>query len=80
MALLDQVGHRQSVVAKPCRDGDDEPHMRRGELVQGVLVAQVLPADRQRVLVLAREERRIHRRLDEGSPHARDLAHGHSPD
>ena len=80
MALLDQVGHRQPVVAKPRRDGDDEAHMRCRELVQGILVAEVLPADGEGVLVLAGEERRIHRRLDEGSPHARDLAHGRSPD
>ena len=75
MALLDEVGHGQAVMAEAAGDGDDEPHMRRDQPVQGALVALVLPAHGEPAFLVPRKEGRLHRRAYELPPDPCDIRH-----
>jgi len=44
IALLDQVGHRQAVIAEPAGSGDNQAQISRNHLLHGLLVA--LPSSR----------------------------------
>src|SRR5262245_9557315 len=68
MTLLDEVAHRQPEIAEPRCDRDDEPHMRRGQAVEGRLVLAVPPAHRKIVFLAAFEIGGFHRRPDEFAP------------
>ena len=61
VTLLDQVGDGKAVMAKAYGDRDDQPHVRLGQLVQGILVVIVAPPHCQLMLVAALQERRRHR-------------------
>ncbi|MNT63858.1 hypothetical protein D3C72_2017050 [compost metagenome] len=74
MPLLDEIAHRQAEIAEFCRHGNDQPHMRHGDLVAGVLIMIVAPSLCQGVLFFTLEIRCLHRNLDHApvcceSPH-----------
>lgn len=75
MALLDEVGHRQAVMAEAAGERDHEAHVGGDQAVQGALVAGLLPGHRQPTLFFPRKERRLHRCSNELTPHPRDLCH-----
>ncbi len=64
-ALLHQIGQRQAVVLEAAGGADHQPHIGPDQLVQRALVLAVPPATRQVELMLARQERRIHRFADQ---------------
>jgi len=65
MTFLDQVGERQAVVAKTHRKRDHETHMCSRELVQGLFIGLIFPAQGERVLLLTTKIRSRHRRGEE---------------
>jgi hypothetical protein len=75
MAFLDEIGHREAVMAEAGCDRDHEPHVSRREAVQGVLVAVFFPADRQKALFLTVEERSVHGGSHKPATHPRDFSH-----
>ncbi len=48
MTFLDQVGERQAVVAKTHRKRNHETHMCSRELVQGLFIGLIFPAQGER--------------------------------
>src|ERR1700740_2957481 len=65
MALLNEVGERQTVVAKAHSERDDKAHMRAREEMHGLFVGLMLPPPGQRIFLLAIEIRDGHRRGEE---------------
>ena len=75
MAFLNDVGDRKTIMPEPCGEGDHQPHVRSGDLVERALILRVTPADRQFALFVAFEERRDHGGLYELSANAGQLHH-----
>jgi len=63
--FLHQVRHRQAVIAVFRGRGRDQARIGVDQFVQGCLVLQVAPAQRQFLFALASEQRRAHRMADE---------------
>ena len=64
-ALLHQIGHRQAIILEPTGRADHETHIGLDQLVQRAHVVLVAPAPGQIELVLAGQERRVHRLADQ---------------
>ena len=65
MTFLDQIGERQAVVAKTHRKRDHKTHMRPRELMQGLFVGLIFPAQGERMFFVTPKIRSGHCRSEE---------------
>jgi hypothetical protein len=63
---LNQLAQGQSVIAEPAGDCDNKSRVAQDQLMQRGFIVAFAPAPRQFELVIAREQRRLHRGADEG--------------
>jgi len=65
MAFLNEIGHRQAVMAEAGCQRDDKAHMGSGQLMKCSLVPMLFPAQSKLVLLFSFEKRCIHGSSDE---------------
>jgi hypothetical protein len=61
MALLDEIGHGQAVMAESGGERNHQPHMGGRQLVERGFIPLFLPSHGQQALLLPFEEWSIHR-------------------
>ena len=76
MPFLHQIGDRQAVMSEFRGDGDDEPHVGGGQLVQRTAVAVIAPGDRQQFFLFSFEKGGVSRRLHQLSAESGKIRHG----